>query len=137
MLRSKFTVMDLPREGDDAAERRFFSAKGEMAQILNRPHEAYKHLVYWDLDTPRTGAERGHHYHARKVERFYVLSGKLEWMLEDLETGERLTVAVQAGQHISIQPRVAHAFRSLGYAQVLEYAPEPYDPTDTHPHKVE
>lgn len=137
MLSSKFTIANLPPEGDDHAERRFFSAKGEMAQILNRTGDAFRHLVYWDLDTPSSGQERGHHYHGRKVEFFYVLAGQLELKLKDLETGERMTVPVEAGQRISLQPGVAHAFRSKGYAQVLEYSPNPYDPADTHPHKLE
>jgi len=136
MLKSKFTVTTLSPEGDDHAERRFFSSKGEMAQFLNRGNEGYKHLVYWDLDTSRTGAERGHHYHTRKVEFFYVLSGKLELMLKDLETGEAMTVPVEGGQRITLEQNVAHAFRSQGYAQVLEYSPNPYDPTDTYPYKI-
>ncbi len=136
-LAAGLTITKLPPEGGDEAERRFFSAKGEMAQILNRPHECYRHLVYWDLDTPRSGQERGHHYHGRKVEFFYVLSGSLELMLKDLGTGETMTVPVEAGERISIQPNVAHAFRSRTYSQVLEYSPDPYDPTDTHPYKIE
>ena len=62
----------LPTGGADDAERRIFSPKGEMAQVLNRAREPFHHLVYWDLDSPRTGAERGHHLHARKTDRLYV-----------------------------------------------------------------
>ena len=136
MLDSKFAIEVLPSAGDHDAERRFFSVKGEMAQILNRPNESYRHLVYWDLDTPHTGQERGHHYHARKEEFFYILAGELELMLEALDKNEKLIVPVEAGQRISIQPNTAHAFRSKNYAQVLEYSPHPYDPADTHPHRV-
>jgi mannose-6-phosphate isomerase-like protein (cupin superfamily) len=136
MLESKITIETLPPEGDHDAERRFVSPKGEMAQILNRPDEPYYHLVYWDLDTPTSGQQRGHHYHAKKVECFYILTGKLEFMLETLDKTERLVIPVEAGQRITLQPGVAHAFRSNGYAQVLEYSPAAYDPTDTYPHPV-
>jgi mannose-6-phosphate isomerase-like protein (cupin superfamily) len=107
-----------------------------MAQILNRTHEAFKQLVYWELDSARTGQERGHHYHERKIERFYVLTGELELSLKDIETLASKRLKVKAGNRIIISPRVAHAFRSLMYSQVLEYSPEPYDPTDATPCKV-
>jgi hypothetical protein len=43
---------------------------------------------------------------------------------------------VKAGHSVAISPRVAHAFRAVTYSQVLEYSPDPYDPTDTHPYKL-
>jgi dTDP-4-dehydrorhamnose 3,5-epimerase-like enzyme len=136
MLEAKVTIEQLPMVGDDHSERRFFSNKGEMAQILNRRNETFKHLVYWDLDYVRNGQERGHHYHVRKTEHFYILAGEIELYLEDLETSERKTLVLNAGNRLAINPRVAHAFRSRTYSQVLEYSPEPYDPSDTHPYKV-
>jgi mannose-6-phosphate isomerase-like protein (cupin superfamily) len=136
MLEAKVNIEELPLGGDDYSERRFFSNKGEMAQILNRANETFKLLVYWDLDSARNGQERGHHYHARKTEYFYILSGEIELYVEDLETSEKKTLVLKAGSRLTISPRVAHAFRSLTYSQVLEYSPEPYDPSDTHPYKV-
>ncbi len=135
-LRSKITVDTLPSEGGHDDERRFVSPKGEMAQILNRPYEPYYHLAYWDLDTPSSGQERGHHYHAKKVEYFYILTGKVDFILETLDKTERLVISLEAGQRITLQPGVAHAFRSKGYAQVVEYSPAAYDPTDTYPQPV-
>ena len=55
---------------------------------------------------------------------------------EDLESGEKQTLHVKAGTRLRISPGVAHAYRSRGYCQVLEWSPEPYDPGDTYPHKV-
>ena len=136
MLKNKVTVEEFPMGGDANAERRLFSAKGEMAQILNRPKETFSHLVYWDLDSERSGQDRGHHYHVRETEHFYILTGELELFLEDLETSERQTLVVKAGSRITIEPNVAHSVRSRVYSQVLEYSPEPYDPSDTHPHKL-
>lgn len=135
-LESKIAVERLPNAGSDSAERIIFSPKGEMAQILNRKDEAFRHLVYWDLDSARTGQERGHHYHSRKVEHFYVLSGKVELIAKDLETSENKTWVMTKGTKVIIQPGVVHAFRSTVYSQVLEYTENPYDPSDTHPHKI-
>ena len=136
MLETKVVVEQLPVGGNDNLERRIFSEKGEMAQILNRTHEAFKNLVYWELDSARTGQERGHHYHERSTERFYVLTGELELSLKDIESLASKRLKVKAGNRVIISPRVAHAFRSLMYSQVLEYSPDPYDPTDTTPYKV-
>jgi mannose-6-phosphate isomerase-like protein (cupin superfamily) len=135
-LENKIAVEILPREGNDNAERIIFSPKGEMAQIHNRKDEAFRHLVYWDLDSTRTGQERGHHYHNRKVEHFYVLSGEVELFSKDLETSENKTCVMTKGTRVTIQPGVAHAFRSIVYSQVLEYTKDPYDPSDTHPYKI-
>jgi dTDP-4-dehydrorhamnose 3,5-epimerase-like enzyme len=136
MMGDKVIIEPLPVGGPDAGERRLFSPKGEMAQILNRSHKSFRHLVYWELDSPATGQERGHHYHRRKTENYYVISGELDLLLEDLETGVKQVVSLPAGCRLHIKPGVAHAFRSRVYSQVLEYSPEPYDPADTVPHQV-
>ena len=134
MLETKVMIDPLPIGGKDSLERRIFSEKGEMAQILNRADEAFKHLVYWELDSGRSGQERGHHYHERKIERFYVLTGELELSLKDIESSAVDKLIVKAGDRLRIHPRVAHVFRSINYSQVLEYSAEPYDPADTCPY---
>jgi dTDP-4-dehydrorhamnose 3,5-epimerase-like enzyme len=113
----------LPMTGDNHSERRLFSDKGEMAQILNRTAETYRHLVYWDLDSTKSGEERGHHYHRRKTENFYVLTGEFDLLIHDLETGRKEVLVVKAGDRLRIFPGIAHAFRSRVYSQALEYAP--------------
>jgi mannose-6-phosphate isomerase-like protein (cupin superfamily) len=136
MLKNKVIITPLPMTGDDHSERRLFSAKGEMAQLLNRSTESFRHLVYWDLDSTKTGEERGHHYHGKKNENFYVLTGEFDLLVHDLETNQKEVIVVKTGDRLQITPRVAHAFRSKTYSQSLEYSSEPYDPTDTHPYKV-
>lgn len=136
MLTTKVVIEELPTGGDDKSERRIFSDKGEMVQVLNRGTQSFKHLVYWELDSARTEQERGHHYHEKKAEQLYVISGELELLLEDLETSERRAFTVRGGTRITIPPRIAHAYHSHTYSQVLEYSPDPYDPSDTHPHRV-
>ncbi|MBU1208024.1 MAG: WxcM-like domain-containing protein [Proteobacteria bacterium] len=135
-ITTKVFIEDLPVGGDDRLERRVFSVKGEMAQILNRADQAFKQLVYWELDSAKSGQERGHHYHEKKIEHFYVLTGELELSIKELESSVSKKIIVKAGNRLDISPRVAHAFRSLTYAQVLEYSSEPYDPSDTHSYKV-
>jgi mannose-6-phosphate isomerase-like protein (cupin superfamily) len=136
MLDKKVIIEQLPIGGDNHIERRIFSEKGEMAQILNRTDEAFRQLVYWELDSIKSDQERGHHCHQRRIERIYVLTGELQLLLEDIENSVNEKVIIKAGDRVTISPKVAHAYRSLTYSQVLEYSSEPYNPTDTHPHKV-
>jgi len=129
-------IESLPIGGPDEAERRIFSDKGEMAQIVNRREESFRQIVYWDIDSARTGVDRGHHYHLRKTDRLYVISGEVELLLEDPQTGEREAAVLKAGDRVQILPGVAHAVRSRMRSQVLEYGPDPYDPADTYPHRI-
>jgi len=136
MLDKKVIIEPLPIGGDNSLERRIFSEKGEMAQILNRADEAFKQLVYWELDSTKPDQERGHHYHERRIEQIYVLTGALELLLKDIENSDIKKMIIKVGDRVTISPKVAHAYRSLMYSQVLEYSPEPYDPIDTYPYKV-
>jgi len=136
MFDKKVIIEQLPIGGNNNLERRIFSEKGEMAQILNRADEGFKQLVYWELDSTKPDQERGHHCHERRIERIYVLTGELELLLKDIESSDSEKVIIKAGNRVTISPRIAHAYRSLMYSQVLEYSPEPYNPIDTHPYKV-
>ena len=136
MLSDKVKIITLGADGCDSDGRRLFSAKGEMAQIFNRSDEYFRHLVYWDLDSPESRQERGHHYHKTKSECYYIISGELELYCIELETGEKDTFKLNAGDQLYIQPMVAHAFKSLSYAQVLEVNTSPYEPGDTFPYQV-
>ena len=132
MLKDKIQIVSLPIGGRDEAERRVFSPKGELAQIVNGT-AAVRHLVYWDLDSPRSGQTRGSHYHRIKTEVCYVLTGEIEVTAVDRETSEREVITARAGDRITVDPGVAHSYRSKGYAQALELLPTPYDPEDTIP----
>jgi len=135
-IAGKVIVEELPVGGADPAERRIISAKGEMAQILNRAGEHFQHLVYWDLDSEKSKQMRGNHYHLRKTERYYVISGRLELLLEDVQSLQNDKIQLLAGNCITLHPYVAHTFKSLSYAQVLEFSPVPYDPGDTKSYEL-
>jgi len=135
-LSGKVIIEELPVGGADSAERRIVSPKGEMAQILNRAEECFRHLVYWDLDSGKSKQLRGNHYHLRKTERYYVISGQLELFLEDIASLQGEKIRLLAGNRITVHPNVAHAFRARSYSQVLEFSPGPYDPADTQPYDV-
>ncbi len=136
IFNGRVRIESLPVGGPDEAERRIFSDKGEMAQIVNRRGEAFRQIVYWDIDSARTGVDRGHHYHRKKTDRMYVISGEVELLLEDPQTGAQGRAILRAGERVQILPGIAHAVRSRIKSQVLEYSPDTYDPADTYPYRV-
>lgn len=135
MLRDKIRIRHLPVDGAESDERRLFSPKGELAQIVNGSM-TIKHLVYWDLDSPKSGQTRGDHYHHIKNEECYILTGELDITICDRGTMEQAILPATAGDRITIEAGVAHSYRSRSYAQVLELLPTPYDATDTVPFKL-
>jgi quercetin dioxygenase-like cupin family protein len=79
----------------------------------------------------KTGCVRGNHYHRQRHERFYVISGETTLFLEDLATGQTARATLVTGDFALIPPNIAHAFLPTTNGFALEYAPEPFDPTDT------
>jgi len=131
LLGGKVAVKTLPITKDYLDERRWMTEKGEMAQVANSADEAFRHLMYWDLKPDGANAIRGQHYHKRKVENLYLLAGRVELSVQDLQSQQTTSVILAAGTKVSIAPECAHAYRALEYSQALEFHAERYDESDT------
>lgn len=135
---SKLTLRRLPLLDQPPATPildgvRIRMAAGEAAPIFNGT--PFRFVGYLEF-LPDTGAWRGNHWHEKKHESFYVIRGRLRGVFEDLDTGERETLELEAGDLLEIAPRCAHAFAALEYAQVLECSPLDYDASDAHRREV-
>ncbi len=108
-------------------------AAGEAAPVFNGG--PWRFIAYLEF-LPGTGAWRGNHWHARKRESFYVVKGRLRGVFEDIDTGEAAEAELRAGDVIVIEPRCAHAFTALEYAQAIECSPLEYDAGDAYPRIV-
>lgn len=117
-----FLKPPLPMEGGRVA-----TPAGELAQIING--EILRHIVY--LEFLPASQPRGRHYHQHKTEILYILTGTLQALFQDITSKEQLEVTLQAGDMVRVSPQCAHQYRSGTYAQALELAAQPYDPTDT------
>lgn len=88
------------------------------------------------------GQRRGDHYHLRAREWFTVIAGDGLLSLEDVATGERLSLRLSAArpETVFIPPGLAHVFINEAAAQedliVVAYTDRLYDPADTVPHAV-
>lgn len=107
---------------------------GELAQLVNG--EPFRYLAYLEfLHQPPVA--RGNHYHLIKDEYLYVLHGRLRAIFQDIETHEKATCILETGDLVRTRPGCAHVYRPLAYTQALEFAPTPFDPTDTYSYTLE
>ncbi len=109
--------------------------RGTLVQIMDgRP---FTHLVYLEFQVTDPPVYRGGHYHEEKTEIFYVITGRIEVQLVDLDTDWRGSLIITPGDKLTLLPRLAHRFRALEYSQVIEIAPVAYDPKDVFPFDFE
>ncbi len=128
----KVRVETLPVTERPVREKRIIQERGELALIEDG--RAFGHLAYFSLKAD-PAYFRGGHYHLRKTEHLYVISGRLWIQLVDLDNQERCEVPLAAGQRIVIEPRCAHRLRAEQDAQVIEYYGGRYDPADDLPYR--
>jgi mannose-6-phosphate isomerase-like protein (cupin superfamily) len=106
---------------------RIMLAAGEFAQIANA--EEVRFVAYLEfLDGP--GLSRGSHYHERKGEALYVLSGRIRARFADPDTRETHELVLERGDLVRTMPRCAHRYEALGYAQAVEFSATPFDASD-------
>jgi dTDP-4-dehydrorhamnose 3,5-epimerase-like enzyme len=105
--------------------KRWEEEKGEFVQIAYS--EEIRHLAWFTI---RKGFWRGMHYHEKKQEFFYVISGKIRALFIDLDTKEQEEHVLERGDKITLQPRLWHLFYALDDASVVEYSPQVYEKSD-------
>lgn len=120
-------IEDLPISAEFLREKRLIQERGELALIEDG--KTFKHLGYFSL---KKGLQyfRGGHYHKKKIECFYIISGELLVQLVDVESMERREITLKKGQKVRIYPMCAHKFSAIQDSQVIEYYNSPYDPDD-------
>jgi L-fuculose-phosphate aldolase len=126
-MSEKITIEDLPVTDLFLRRKRLIQERGELALIEDGV--SIRHLGYFSL---KKGKEyfRGGHFHENKIERFYIIGGRLRLEFIDLEAGTRGEVQVRGGMCVAIYPKCAHRFSAVEDAQVIEYYDSDYDPDD-------
>lgn len=104
--------------------------RGELNQLLSGP--VCRHIGVMTLRTI-DGAWRGKHVHRIKREEVFVLSGRIEFIWIDTETGERGGKTFGPGIRLTILPGLAHALRALEDAVLIEFSETPYEEADSVP----
>ena len=78
------TIEKLPETKEIEGVKRWEDAKGEFVQISYR--ENIGHVAFFEL---KKGQFRGNHYHEKKEEVFYIISGKIRAVFADIDTSEK------------------------------------------------
>ena len=126
-MTEKIQIEELPVTDEFARQKRLIQDRGELALIEDG--KPFQHLGYFSLKKGK-GYYRGGHYHQRKVEHFYIISGRICVKLVDLDTGKKSEVVIREGHRVTIYPNCAHRFEAEEEAQVIEYYNSIYDPED-------
>lgn len=126
-MTEKIRIEELPVTDEFVRQKRLIQDRGELALIEDG--KPFQHLGYFSLKKGE-GYYRGGHYHRKKVEHFYVVSGRIRVRFVDLDLGERSQVFLEEGQRVTIYPNCAHRFEAEKEAQVIEYYNSIYDPED-------
>jgi dTDP-4-dehydrorhamnose 3,5-epimerase-like enzyme len=122
----KVSIETVPDSKDLPGVKRWKEERGEFVQISYR--EEIRHLALFEI---RRGFSRGNHYHEKKEEIFYVVSGMIKALFLDVESPQKEEHLLKKGDKIRIKPRCAHRFVGLEDALVVEYSPQIYEPEDT------
>lgn len=73
------------------------------------------------------GQVRGNHYHKETRELFFIISGEIEIVVEDLRSGEHLEFVVSKGDIFLIEPYELHTFRIKTDAQWINMLSQSID----------
>ena len=107
-MNQKIKIEDLPVTDKFLRQKRLIQDRGELALIEDG--KVFQHLGYFSLKCGK-GLYRGGHYHRKKVEHFYIISGRLVIQLVDLDSGAKSNVTLHAGQRVIIYTNCAHSSR--------------------------
>lgn len=107
--------------------KRLLLPQGELAQFHDG--EAMRYMAFVEL---RAGAVRGNHYHKRKEEWIYVISGKLLLIVADVTSVMRESFTLLGGDLAFIPTGIAHALHVIQSGQAIEFSPAAFDPVDSY-----
>jgi len=129
IFKRSLPVLQLPLGPDAPALRRLLLPQGELAQFYNA-EEGIRYMAFIEL---LPGRARGNHYHKVKEELVYVIHGEVMLSVADLDSKERTSVALRAGDLAVIRTGIAHALRTVEPGQAIEFSSSRFDPADIHP----
>jgi UDP-2-acetamido-2,6-beta-L-arabino-hexul-4-ose reductase len=112
--------------------------RGTLIEFLRWTELSSKHAsgqIYCVSIQP--GCKRGHHYHKQTNEWLTVLHGKVKITLEDVKTGERMVIVLDADSNEGVKrvkygPNIAHLLENISQSTsvVVVYISEEYNNED-------
>jgi dTDP-4-dehydrorhamnose 3,5-epimerase-like enzyme len=79
---------------------------------------------------------RGNHYHKETRELFFIISGEIDIVVDDLNSGKHFELSVTKGDMFVIEPFELHTFKTKTDAQWINMLSKPVDPQNPDFHQV-
>lgn len=113
--------------------------RGQLVVFLKNTDLDKKNKIFGQIyfvTFKKKGAVRGNHYHKKWREWFGVVSGKVEVILKDIESGQIVKLFLDGDREkyvrLEIGPNIAHAFKNISkHASLLNYANIQWSKKDT------
>ena len=80
---------------------------------------------------------RGSHYHKETRELFFIISGEIDIVIDDLVSGKHSEMSVSKGDVFIIEPYEVHTFHTKTDAQWINMLSQPVDPESPDFHHAE
>jgi mannose-6-phosphate isomerase-like protein (cupin superfamily) len=110
------------------ALKRLILPQGELAQLLDGS-QAMHYLAVVEL---RPGTVRGNHFHKNKGEYVYLITGRADLRVEELQTKAQEKIPLGPGDLAFVSTGVAHRIEVLEAGDAVEFSEAPFDPGDTY-----
>jgi len=123
----KVIIERIPKRKNREGAKRWIEKRGEFVQISFR--ETIGHLAFFEI---KKGFSRGSHYHKKKEEVFYVVTGSIRAVFIDMENGMKKTYILKKGYKVRVKTLCGHTFYGIEDALVVEYSPQFYDKNDSY-----
>jgi len=106
--------------------KRLLLAQGELANI----YDAEEGLRYAALIEMRVGTVRGNHVLRVKEELVYIISGRVELVVQEAAGSMPVPLELVAGDLAFIATGIAHAIKPLEAGLAIEFSKTRFDPVD-------
>jgi mannose-6-phosphate isomerase-like protein (cupin superfamily) len=84
----------------------------------------------------RANEVRGNHYHKETRELFFIISGEIDIVVDDLNSGKHFEFSVTKGDVFVIEPFELHTFKTKTDAQWINMLSKSVDPQNPDFHQV-
>ncbi|HYG36056.1 MAG TPA: cupin domain-containing protein [Clostridia bacterium] len=132
VLKQSLPMMDTVPSGGAPLLKRLLLPQGELAQF----YDADQGIRYMAFVEFLRGGLRGNHYHHVKEEHLYVIRGEVMLWVEDIDSHERDSLTLKAGDLVKIPTGIAHAVQTLQSGEGIEFSPARFDAKDIYRHSL-
>ena len=111
----------------------YISRLDERGGFLGITRESWAEVNF--IET-RANQVRGNHYHKETRELFFIVSGEIEVVIDDLKSDKHFDLSFRKGDVFIIEPYELHTFRTRTDAQWINMLSKPMDPQNPDFHHV-